>query len=284
MGHARNEIDDRRLAQLLTDLHDTTEVDITFGGATSPNSSSLAITHTHGARTQELRDLAIHSGLGLGGKALSLRCPVWVRDYPRAQGITHDYDRTVHAEQLRAIFAIPLIIAEEVRAVVYGALRQDVPIGDRTLIAADLAIRQCVGAPAREAEMARVSTHATSVQSKPDSGTTAQGLQAAHDELVAIADGVTDPALRKRLNDVCDRMRERLDANTTSQSPTVQLSPRELAVLAQVAEGCKNAEIAERLAIVPNTVRAYLESAMRKLGTHNRIQTVNAARSAGLLP
>jgi DNA-binding CsgD family transcriptional regulator len=36
--------------------------------------------------------------------------------------------------------------------------------------------------------------------------------------------------------------------------------------------------------MLPETVKSYLRNAMRKLGTHTRMETVAAARRAGFLP
>ena len=273
MEQGQVRLDDAQLGRLLTDIRSTTEVDAAFGGLLSPRRNSFAITHTRGARTGELRNLAIHGGLGLGGKSITLRRPVWVRDYPVARGITHDYDSAVRAERLRAIFAVPLTLAEgAVRAVIYGALRQDVPLGDRTLRAAELAIRRCARELAADAENA---------ESPPseEPGEPIRDLRTAHDELASLAAHVDDDTIKRQLNDICDRM-----SATREERAGARLSPREVAVLAQVAEGCRNREVAERLGILPGTVKAYLESAMRKLGTDNRMRTVNAARTAGLLP
>ncbi|MFI9550435.1 response regulator transcription factor [Nonomuraea endophytica] len=55
-------------------------------------------------------------------------------------------------------------------------------------------------------------------------------------------------------------------------------------MLSLVAVGCGNAEAGERLGLRPETVKSYLRGAMRKLGTHSRMETVVAARRAGLLP
>ncbi len=62
------------------------------------------------------------------------------------------------------------------------------------------------------------------------------------------------------------------------------VSPRELDVLAQVALGCSNAEAGRRLSLLPETVKSYLRSAMRKLGASTRFEAVVAARRQGLLP
>ncbi|WP_420497805.1 response regulator transcription factor [Parafrankia soli] len=57
---------------------------------------------------------------------------------------------------------------------------------------------------------------------------------------------------------------------------------RELDVLGLVAEGLSNAETAERLAVSPETVKAYLRTIRSKLGVRNRIEAVNVARRSGL--
>jgi DNA-binding NarL/FixJ family response regulator len=50
-----------------------------------------------------------------------------------------------------------------------------------------------------------------------------------------------------------------------------------------LAAGCTNQEIADRLSILPTTVKTHLRNAMRKLGARNRVEAVSAARHAGLL-
>ncbi|MHA6800002.1 helix-turn-helix transcriptional regulator [Bounagaea algeriensis] len=285
MSHEPKAPDHTRLDRVLADVQAATEVDTTFGGLATSGSTGFTITRTCGTRTKALRNLGIRSGLGLGGKAMSMRSPVWVRDYTAARGITHDYDTAVRSEELRAIFAVPLTIGNDVRAVIYGALRQDVPLGDRTMQAAELAVRRCargITDTAQAAPLAEQEAPETAGGGPERTGATLQTLRSAHDELVTIAHAVTDEQLRQRLHDVCAQLRSplRRDAKT----PAVHLSPRELAVLSQVAEGRKNSEIAERLDILPGTVRAYLQAAARKFGTNNRVQTVNAAREAGLLP
>ncbi|MET7337934.1 LuxR C-terminal-related transcriptional regulator [Nonomuraea sp. NPDC005650] len=80
---------------------------------------------------------------------------------------------------------------------------------------------------------------------------------------------------------MCDRL-ARSDGRPPERSSP--LSPRELDVLALVAMGCGNAETGVRLGIRPETVKSYLRNAMRKLGTHTRMETVVAARHRGFLP
>jgi LuxR family transcriptional regulator, maltose regulon positive regulatory protein len=62
------------------------------------------------------------------------------------------------------------------------------------------------------------------------------------------------------------------------------LSDREVEILAAVAEGQSNAEVAERLFISPQTVKKHLENIYAKLGVGNRTEAVAEARREGLLP
>jgi DNA-binding CsgD family transcriptional regulator len=60
-----------------------------------------------------------------------------------------------------------------------------------------------------------------------------------------------------------------------------ELSPRECEVLALVAEGLSNAEIAGRLAISDKTVRNHLSHVFDKLGVSTRAQAIVFARDRG---
>ncbi|NKQ58311.1 response regulator transcription factor [Amycolatopsis sp. K13G38] len=270
--------------RLVSRLHDATGVDLAFGGAVGSGAHAFAINQTSGTATGALNNLLIREGLGLGGKAMSLRRPVAVRDYHRAGGITHQYDRAVEAERLCAVFAIPVVVGRATRAVVYGALRRPGEVGERVL---DTAM-QAVASLARDAEIAeevqrrlaeRDHEHEQSSIDEASARTLAQRLREAQAEIAAIAQQVADPALRARLDTLSRDLREPL-----AGQPKCPLSPREIDVLVQVAAGYTNREVAQRLHLLPTTVKAYLQSAMRKLGTANRVATVGAARKLGILP
>jgi DNA-binding CsgD family transcriptional regulator len=55
------------------------------------------------------------------------------------------------------------------------------------------------------------------------------------------------------------------------------LTPRERAVLAHVADGRTNGELAQLLGISPLTVRKHLENVYEKLDVHTRTAAVAAA-------
>jgi LuxR family maltose regulon positive regulatory protein len=61
------------------------------------------------------------------------------------------------------------------------------------------------------------------------------------------------------------------------------LSDRELEVLALIAKGLTNPEIASRLFLALNTIKGHTRSIYGKLGVHNRTQAVARARALGLL-
>jgi LuxR family maltose regulon positive regulatory protein len=62
------------------------------------------------------------------------------------------------------------------------------------------------------------------------------------------------------------------------------LRERELEVLLLFAEGRTSREIASRLFLALNTVRAHSSNIYGKLGVHSRTQAVARARALGLLP
>jgi DNA-binding CsgD family transcriptional regulator len=61
------------------------------------------------------------------------------------------------------------------------------------------------------------------------------------------------------------------------ESDTQTLTPRELVVLAAMADGMTNKLIARRLDISLHTVKFHVESVFRKLGVHNRTEAVAKA-------
>ena len=71
-------------------------------------------------------------------------------------------------------------------------------------------------------------------------------------------------------------------------NPAVQaalgISPREREVLAELAAGHSNKEIAARLHVSPNTVKTHVASLFQKLGARRRTDALRRARELGLMP
>lgn len=128
--------------------------------------------------------------------------------------------------------------------------------------------------------------------SGPGSGSAAwERVREAHGALRALAPRISDPALRAELLAACATLTSAATASAgpdgtarPGPAPAVCLAPREVDVLTCLADGVTNVVAAERLGVRPETVKAYLRSAMRKLGAHTRWEAVVAARRAGVLP
>lgn len=266
------------IGRALARLRRSTGLPVAFGGLVEPGHPRVRISELNGTSTDSLRRLAVTSGNGLGGKAVALARPCAVTDYSSSRQITHEYDAAVAMEGLCSVVAVPVVVRRRVRGVLYGALRTPQPLGDRTLTAAVDAARDVEQALVVREEASGLLEAARAQPAPPDRSAVWEQVREAHAALRALAPRIGDPALRAELLDACGLL-------TEPPAPSgVQLAPRELDVLACVAAGATNAATAERLGLRAETVKGYLRSAMRKLGTHTRGEAVAAARRAGLLP
>lgn len=272
-GHVRRTI--RELAQL-------DGMSMTLGGLVSPSGDRLVLSELHKLRTQLFRGAVIRPGIGLGGVALRLRRPAAVQDYVGSTDITHHFDQAAMADQIRSAVALPVLVNGEPRAVIYGATRGDVTFGERTVATASVIAKRLAHDIEVEQEVRRRFRRLQATAVEQEGGLSSREVAAVNAELVAIAYEAGDEALRERLL----RLSRQLRCGPLAERPRamVRLSERESEVLVQLAAGYTNAEIAQRLGIFPTTVKTHLKSTMRKLGARNRVETVAAARHAGLLP
>ena len=67
-------------------------------------------------------------------------------------------------------------------------------------------------------------------------------------------------------------------------SPLSQLSPRQREVLALLAMGMDNDQIAARLYISRNTVKFHVRTIYERLGVHNRVEAARVLAGAGVAP
>jgi DNA-binding NarL/FixJ family response regulator len=85
---------------------------------------------------------------------------------------------------------------------------------------------------------------------------------------------------------VTRRLIEAFAAGARAPSPPPgldELTPREREVLALVARGLSNADIATRLVVSPHTAKTHVSRAMLKLGARDRAQLVVQAYESGLV-
>jgi len=63
----------------------------------------------------------------------------------------------------------------------------------------------------------------------------------------------------------------------------IKLTPREVEIINQIAEGLSNKEIAQRMSIEAQTVKNHIHNILDKLQLHNRLEAVQYARERNLL-
>lgn len=289
--------DGGRLLRTLGDFRAVGRSDVAFGGATTAGGAALDITGLHSTNTRSLQGLRVRSGFGLGGKALLIGRPVSVTNYYDARGITHQYDGPVRAEQLETVTALPIVVDRVPRMVVYLAHRAQVVLGDvwydaflplvrkvEREIAVDDEVRRRLGSLSSLGSLSPLGGVRTAPT--PDTNLlTRADLRDISDELADLASLIQDEALRSRLEEVRSRVEQGRSPGPTPArpQPPTGLAAREIDVLAQVALGQSNREVAESLGLVESTVKSYLKNAMRKLHATNRVHAVRLAREAGVI-
>lgn len=77
--------------------------------------------------------------------------------------------------------------------------------------------------------------------------------------------------------------RVRAKRNGDAPEPTARLTPRELEILALLAEGRNQRDIARALSISPKTVGIHIEHVLGKLDVHSRAEAVAAAYRRNLI-
>lgn len=268
------EAEERAWAVALGRLRGLSGAGIGFGGAV--DGSTLRLRHFDGARTGALAGLQVVRGLGLGGRSWRERTTVGVPDYGRSAEISHDYDGPVLAEGLRAVVAAPVVVGASVRGVIYAGTRETIGYGDRLLdavsrtgewLARELAVEDEVNRRLRE----------RTAQLRRLEATASERLRRAHAGLRQLRASVADPATRTEVTRLLHEL-------VPDQAPAIELSPRELDVLAQVATGASYAETATRLGLAPQTVKSYMRDLLTRLGAHSRHEAVVIARRHGLIP
>jgi DNA-binding CsgD family transcriptional regulator len=276
--------DIRALDHAVSELVRRTRFPVGFGGLAQGD--AVHVTSIHGAHTRALEGLVVEASRGLGGRAFVEKRPRLAVDYGSSRSITHDYDRAVLGEGISTLFAVPVMVGNRARGIIYCGSWAESPVGDVVARPA-FAVAEELSSELRIREEVQRRLTLSPAPAGPAAmpATTREELRETYAELRSIAAVVDDPALRARLA----RLEQRLaalshDASEPSLELDVRLSPREVDVLACAALGATNAEIATTLDLKEGTVKSYLQSAMAKLDASTRHAAVVTARRAGLLP
>ncbi|MGN6866811.1 MAG: response regulator [Solirubrobacteraceae bacterium] len=101
---------------------------------------------------------------------------------------------------------------------------------------------------------------------------------------VAAGDAALDPAVQSHVVAALAGDGQGTAAAAAPHAPELpdDLTPREAEVLALIAAGLTNAEIAERLVVSPTTIKSHINHLFAKAGLRDRTQAVNYAYRTGL--
>lgn len=235
--------------------------DVGFGGLVDTQNAKLtAFAHTIG---HSIDGLIIQPGEGLGGRVMTTRAPGITVDYLRSSTITHRYEREVAAEQMVSIAAVPIVVRDRVRAILYGGFRVPTQVGSAPLDALVTAAQRMKWEMTVRDEVERRLREILAEQTELRVG----GRYGAEPNAAHRHDVVVESLVEFR-----------------SAEQDARLTVRETDVLVLVALGMRNAHVAEMLHLQETTVKAYVSSAMHKLGAESRYQAVILAKAAGLIP
>ena len=96
---------------------------------------------------------------------------------------------------------------------------------------------------------------------------------------IAAGDSLLSPSVTRT---VIQRMARQPAPDRGAEARLDELTPREREVLALIASGLSNGEIAAALVIEESTVKTHLKHVLRKLGLRDRVQAVIFAYESGL--
>jgi DNA-binding NarL/FixJ family response regulator len=96
---------------------------------------------------------------------------------------------------------------------------------------------------------------------------------------IAAGDSLLSPSVTRR---VIDRMAQQPTPEFADQTKLDELTPREREVLALIARGMSNREIASALFVEESTIRTHVKRILMKLELRDRVQAVIYAYESGL--
>ncbi len=96
---------------------------------------------------------------------------------------------------------------------------------------------------------------------------------------IAAGESLLSPSVTRR---VIDRLARQPGPELADQARLQELTPREREVLAHIARGLSNREIAAALVVEESTIRTHVKRILMKLGLRDRVQAVILAYEIGL--
>lgn len=272
------------VAHAVRELSRRTRFPVAFGGLIEDG--VVSVTSIVGNRTHSLEGLRVRPERGLGGRAMTEMRPRMTSDYGASRQITHDYDGFVLGEGLRTLLAIPIVVGGRSRGVLYAGAWHETPVGGVSTAPA-MTVADSVASELRIRDEVKRRMRSFAPRTQGFSPARLEELRESFAELRSVSADVADATLRERLARLESRLLDVVGDGqdvTTGPVSSIHLSPRETDVLACVALGATNSEIASQLGLREGTVKAYLGTAMSKLDASTRHAAVARARRAGLLP
>lgn len=274
--------DDLLLRESLAELARATHFPVVFGGFV--HDGSLTVSHLIGNRHDALRGLEVRNGNGLGGLALAERRPRFTPDYAHARNISHDYDRSVLAEGITMLLAVPVVARDRVSAILYGGLRVAGSFGG---VSVEPATR--VARAFGNGLDARPNIEPVPVLSPAPGLSAAQQeeLRGVYADINLIASRIGDENLRGELAVIQGKLASIAYVGESDSDASVDpgvLTNREVDALTFVALGWTNAAVGRAIGVTETTIKSYMNSAMRKLHATTRYEAVALARRSRLIP
>ncbi|OSY43910.1 MULTISPECIES: helix-turn-helix transcriptional regulator [Pseudonocardia] len=261
------------IGRALARIRRSTGSSLAFGGRVGPG--GVLLEHFDGEVVGPLRGTTLEPGQGLGGRVVARQRALAVPDYVANGMITHRYDAIIRAERLRALAAVPVVVARRPVAVLYASHRTPHQGLDRVL---DVVVEE---ARALEQELAVTAVVRTGDEGLDDAAELRTRVQDAYSQLCALAARLDDEPLAGAVRAAAEQLVPGPDDRT---GPAVRLTPRERDVLALVAAGLGDRDVATALGVGLYTVKGHVKSLLGKLHATNRRAAVVQARRYRLLP
>jgi signal transduction histidine kinase len=132
-------------------------VDVAWVG--EPTGDGIVLQHPVNTTAGVVEGLVVPTGVGLGGRVMTARRPLWVSDYCAAVDISHRFRSQAESEGVKAMIAVPMLHDGRMVGVLYGANRQETDFGDR----ATAALEQIAARTVSVAVVAERARHAAEV-------------------------------------------------------------------------------------------------------------------------